>query len=134
MKNLFTKIFKNVGALFVLLMAAGATQAQVHTLQLSMQNLTNPTPTTVEFEMWIKDLSPDSTTLLSFIQFGIDLPANIGNGGTMTFSKIAANPLLPASQQAAGAPQLQGQPAAPTIRVASQTTTPALGFSHSKCG
>jgi hypothetical protein len=134
MKNLFTKIFKNVGALFVLLMAAGATQAQVHTLQLSMQNLTNPTPTTVEFEMWIKDLSPDSTTLLSFIQYGIDLPANIGNGGTMTFSKIAANPLLPASQQAAGTPQLQGQPAAPTIRVASQTTTPALASAIPNAG
>ena len=126
MKNLFTKIFKNAVALFVLLMTAGATQAQVHTLQLSMQNVTNPTSTTVEFEMWIKNMTPDSISKLSFIQFGIDLPPNIGNGGTLSVSKIAANPLLPATQQAAGSPAVQLQPATPTIRVAAQTTSEAL--------
>ena len=126
MKNLFTKIFKNAVALFVLLMTAGATQAQVHTLQLSMQNVTNPTSTTVEFEMWIKNMTPDSISKLSFLQFGIDLPPNIGNGGTLSVSKIAANPLLPATQQAAGSPAVQLQPATPTIRVAAQTTSEAL--------
>ena len=126
MKNLFTKIFKNAVALFVLLMTAGATQAQVHTLQLSMQNVTNPTSTTVEFEMWIKNMTPDSISKLSFLQFGIDLPPNIGNGGTLSVSKIAANPLLPATQQAAGSPAVQLQPATPTIRVAAQTTSEPL--------
>ncbi|QLH44922.1 MAG: hypothetical protein HWD58_04500 [Bacteroidota bacterium] len=54
------------------------------------------------------------------------MPANIGNGGTLSISKLYANPSLPSSQQAAGTPQIQGQPAAPTIRVASQTTTSAI--------
>ena len=107
-------------------MTAGATQAQVHTLQLSMQNVTNPTSTTVEFEMWIKNMTPDSISKLSFLQFGIDLPPNIGNGGTLSVSKIAANPLLPATQQAAGSPAVQLQPATPTIRVAAQTTSEPL--------
>jgi hypothetical protein len=91
-----------------------------------MQNVTNPTSTTVEFEMWIKNMTPDSISKLSFLQFGIDLPPNIGNGGTLSVSKIAANPLLPATQQAAGSPAVQLQPATPTIRVAAQTTSEAL--------
>jgi hypothetical protein len=126
MKKQIIKITRNALAALLVLFTAGTTMAQVHSLQLSMQNVTNQNPNTVEFELWIKDLSPDSTSLLSFLQFGIDLPAGIGNGGTLSCSKIAFNPLLPSSQQAVGAPAVQGQPSAPTIRVASQTTTPGL--------
>ena len=126
MKKQIIKITRNALAALLVLFTAGTTMAQVHSLQLSMQNVTNQNPNTVEFELWIKDLSPDSTSLLSFLQFGIDLPAGIGNGGTLSCSKIASNPLLPASQQAFGAPAVQGQPSAPTIRVASQTTTPGV--------
>ncbi len=74
-------------------------------------------------------MTPDSVSKLSFIQFGIDLPPNIGNGGTMSFAKIASNPLLPSSQQLAGAPAITLQPATPTIRVASQTTSEGLAAS-----
>jgi hypothetical protein len=126
MKKQIIKITRKALTALLVLFTAGTTMAQVHTLQLSMQNVTNPTPNTVEFEMWIKNMTPDSVSKLSFLQFGIDLPANIGNGGTLSCSKIAANPLLPATQQAAGSPAVQLQPATPTIRVAAQTTSEGL--------
>ncbi|MFZ4752658.1 MAG: hypothetical protein ACOYLG_04885, partial [Chitinophagaceae bacterium] len=126
MKKQIIKITRKALTALLVLFTAGTTMAQVHTLQLSMQNVTNPTPNTVEFEMWIKNMTPDSVSKLSFLQFGIDLPANIGNGGTLSCSKIAANPLLPATQQATGSPAVQLQPATPTIRVAAQTTSEGL--------
>ncbi|QLH46023.1 MAG: hypothetical protein HWD58_10575 [Bacteroidota bacterium] len=104
----------------------GIVLAQVHQIQLSMLNLVQTSDSAFQFELWIKNLTPDSVSLLSFIQFGADLPANIGNGGTLSIAKIAANPNLPASQQVPGTPVIHGQPLNPTIRIAAQPHTSGL--------
>jgi hypothetical protein len=110
---------KTIFKLFILFIGLpGVVTAQVHQIQLSMLNLVQTSDSAFQFELWIKNLTPDSVSKLSFIQFGADLPANIGNGGTMSIAKIAANPNLPATQQLPGNPVIQGQPLTPTIRVA----------------
>jgi hypothetical protein len=118
---------KTIFKLFILFIGLpGFVTAQVHQIQLSMLNLVQTSDSAFQFELWIKNLTPDSVSKLSFIQFGADLPANIGNGGTMSIAKIAANPNLPATQQLPGNSVIQGQPLTPTIRVASQNTTAGL--------
>lgn len=104
----------------------GIVLAQVHQIQLSMLNLVQTSDSAFQFELWIKNLTPDSVSKLSFIQFGADLPGNIGNGGTMSIAKIAANPNLPATQQVPGTPVIQGQPLNPTIRIPAQPATTSI--------
>jgi hypothetical protein len=118
---------KTIFKLFLLFAGLpGFVSAQVHQIELSMLNLVQTSDSAFQFELWIKNLTPDSVSQLGWIQLGADLPANIGNGGTLSITKIAANPNLPATQQVPGNPVIQGQPLNPTIRIPAQTTNQGL--------
>lgn len=119
------KTIRSLVFLCILSVAAfGTSSAQIYYMELSIQNLQQLTPNSFEFEIWVKNLNPNDTVRLSFVQFGFDIPNYIANGGIMTITKTAWDPQFNGTTLGStGNPQIIGQPANPHIAVPSITTT-----------
>lgn len=99
-------------------------QSQARYIELSIQNITQPSATEIEYEVWVKNNSPADVAKLDFLQFGMDLPIGLSGSGTLSISKVAWDPAFNGTGSGqAGNPMITGQPNAPTIRVAGQTGT-----------
>lgn len=102
------------------LTAIGTVSAQTYYMELSIQNLQQLTPNSFEFEVWVKNLNPNDTVKLSFVQFGFDIPNYIANGGIMTITKTAWDPQFNGTVLGSiGSSSIIGQPANPHIAVPS---------------
>lgn len=103
--------------------------AQIYYMDFSIQNLQQTQNNQFEFEVWLKNLNPNDTVKLSFLQFGLDLPAQIANGGTLSIVKTSWDPAFNGTPWGvSGLPQIQGQPTAPTIRVPAITGLASLAI------
>lgn len=123
------KIFTPLLFLCLLFHAYSTLNAQIYYMDFSIQNLQQTQNNQFEFEVWLKNMNPNDTVKLSFLQFGLDLPAQLGNGGTMSITRIAWDPAFNGTPWGiAGLPQIQGQPNAPTIRVPSITGNASLAI------
>lgn len=97
-------------------------QSQARYIELSIQNITQPSATEIEYEVWLKNNSPADVAKLCFLQYGMDLPIGLSGGGTLSISKVAWDPAFNGTTWGqAGNPMISGQPNDPTIRVPSQT-------------
>jgi hypothetical protein len=103
-------------------LATHQVQSQTRYIELSIQNITQPSATEIEYEVWVKNNSPADVAKLCFLQYGMDLPIGLSGGGTLSISKVAWDPAFNGTPWGqAGIPMITGQPNDPTIRVASQT-------------
>jgi hypothetical protein len=103
-------------------LATHQVQSQTRYIELSIQNITQPSATEIEYEVWVKNNSPADVAKLCFLQYGMDLPIGLSGGGTLSISKVAWDPAFNGTSWGqAGNPMISGQPNDPTIRVPSQT-------------
>ncbi len=123
-------INSRVGSMFLtLIVLSGAVcYAGVEDFQLSVRNLTQPTPNRIEFDIYLLDTDPGQPFELSGCQIGLLLNSLIYNGGVLSVAIDNTGSGMVPDQQFLSAPDvvssLAGYPGLTLIRLAGNTGPP----------